>query len=223
MPKKLMTEEQLKEIGEWFIQKIRSPERIVPFPKEKAKSPFIVATIGLTGSGRSTVARRIIESVPGAVYVQSNSARKLINEDFRQYDLKWGENIRKLLKYAADRFLSEGYGVVFDGNAADVEDRENIRQIAEPSGAKVFYVRINIASEIAKEREKKRYDDPNWASSFDDYRVNTPEKMVKNIDDRAELHRTMKSSDIPNLIAEIDNNDSMEKLQRQVEEAVAKI
>lgn len=223
MPQKIMTEQQLREVGERFVEEIRSPERKVSFPKEKAKSPFIVAVIGLVGSGRSAVARQVVKSVPGVIYVQSNSARKLINEDFSHYGLKWGENVRQLLKYAADRFLSDGYGVVFDGNAADEEDRENIRKMAEQNGVRVFYIRINIDPEVAKQREKKRYDDPNWVSTFDDFRVNTPEKMLKNIDDRAELHQNLKSSDIPNLIAEINNNGDMAGLNRQVDEAISKL
>lgn len=88
--------------------------------------------------------------------------------------------------------------------------------MAQPHNAKIFYIRITIDPEIAKEREKKKYDDESWISSFDDYRVNTVEKMLQNIENRKELHEKLKTADIPNLAGDVDNNDSLDDLQKQV-------
>lgn len=188
-------------------------------PEIKAVKPFIVATIGLVGSGRTTVARMLAEKLNGAVLVQANSARFLLKEA----GLPWGENVRQVLKGVATDLLKRDYGIVFDGNASDAEDRDNIEEIAEKTGARVFYVRINIEPELAKQREEQKYNDTSWVSSFENFRVNTTDKMLKNIDDRVELHQKLKSSDIPDLLGEINNEGSLEELKKQVEGLVLKI
>lgn len=186
---------------------------------EKADKLFIMATTGLIGSGRTTVAKMMVAKLSGVVLVKSDSARFLLKEA----GLPWGDNVRQILKGAALDLLSKGYGVIFDGNAADTEDRKNISEIADQTGASVHYVRINIDPEIAKERKRARYDDSSWVSSFDDFRVNTTEKILKNLEERLKLHKELKSSDIPNLLGEIDNNGSPEELEKQVEKLLAKI
>lgn len=207
-------EQKLQQISEDF------PGRIEPnLPVEKAERPFIVAMIGLIGSGRTIVAKMLATKIKGAVLMQSNSARYLLKEA----GMLWGENVRQAIKGVAQNLLSQGYGVVFDGNAADEADRKNIEELASGSGAKVFYVKINIDPEVAKAREKAKYNDVNWVSSFEDFRVNTTEKMLGNIDQRAESHAGLQSSDIPGLVGEIDNSGSLEDLERQVTEVADKI
>ena len=188
-------------------------------PPQKAKVPFLIAIIGLVGSGRTIVAKAIVEKIDGAVLVQANSARFLL----REAATTWGDNVRRVLKIVAENLLSQGYGVVFDGASADVEDRQNISEIAEKTGAKVFYVRIIIDPEIAKAREQKKYDNPNWLSNFEDFRVSTTDAMLQNINDRAPLYRHLDSSQISGLIGEINNNGMVEELDQQVDTVVQKI
>lgn len=207
-----MDSEKINQLAEDFLSRLS-------LPLQKSKNPLMIAAIGLVGSGRTTAAEKFTELIDGLVLVQSNSARYLLKE----MGLPWGQNVRDILKQVSKSLLSGGYGVVFDGNAADEEDRQGITETAQEFGARIFYVRILIAPEIAKQREKQKYDDPGWASSFENFRVGTTEKMLKNIDDRAELHRTLKSDDISGLIGEIDNNDSIEALNRQVEQIAEKI
>ena len=76
---------------------------------------------------------------------------------------------------------------------------------------------------MAKERKRAQYENPSWVSGFERFRVNTTEKMLKNIDDRVELHRKLNSADIPNLLGEMENNGSKEELDERVDRLVAKI
>lgn len=207
-----MEQEQVDQIVRDFLSRLK-------LPTEKAAKPFVVATIGLIGSGRTTVAKMFTEKLEGAVLVKSDSARYLLKES----GLPWGDNVCQILKAVAIDLLGKGYGVVFDGNAADEKDRENISEIVSQTGADVHYVRINIDPELAKERKRARYDDPNWVSSFEDFRVNTTEKILKNLDERIESHKNLKSADIPNLLGEVTNNGSLEELEDQVKELVSKI
>lgn len=207
-----MDQEILQQLTQDFLSRLK-------LPVKKVDKPFIVATIGLIGSGRTTVAQMVVEKLKGAVLVKSDSARYLLKET----GLPWGDNVRQILKGVAIDLLGRGYGVVFDGNAADEEDRKNIGEIVGRTGASVYYVRINVDPEIAKERKRARYDDPSWVSSFEDFRVNTTEKVLKNLDERVKLHSQLKSSDILNLLGEVDNSDSLEELKKQVEGLMSKI
>lgn len=207
-------DEKLQKVAEDFWARIGQK-----LPGVKPTRPFVVATIGLPGSGRTTVAKILIEQSAGSVLLSSNSARYLLKEA----GIGWAENVRQVLKYAGQKLLTDGYGVVFDGNAADEQDRKNIGEIVGSKGSPVWYVRINIDLEIAKARERDKYDNPGWVSSFEDFRVNTTEKMLANIDERAELHRQLKSSDVPGLVGEIDNNGSLDDLKKQVGELAEKI
>src|SRR3989344_2204961 len=188
-----MEQEQLQQLIQDFLSRLK-------LLVEKADKLFIMATTGLIGSGRTTVAKMMVAKLSGVVLVKSDSARFLLKEA----GLPWGDNVRQILKGAALDLLSKGYGVIFDGNAADTEDRKNI-------------------SEIANERKRARYDDSSWVSSFDDFRVNTTEKILKNLEERLKLHKELKSSDIPNLLGEIDNNGSPEELEKQVAKLLAQI
>ncbi len=207
-------DEKLQKVAGDFLARISQK-----LPSTKPAKLFVVATIGLPGSGRTTVAKMLVEQLAGSVLLPSNSARYLL----READMSWGENVRQVLKYAGQKLLTDGYSLVFDGNAADVEDRKNIEELAKPSGARAWYIKINIDPEVAKAREKAKYDDSSWVSSFEDYRVNTTEKMLANIDERAELHRQLRSSDIPGLAGEVDNNGALDDLKKQVDEIAEKI
>lgn len=207
-----MEQEQLNQ----FVQDLLSRLHL---PKTKSAKPFIVAMIALIGSGRTTVAKLLAKKLPGAILVQANSVRFLLQES----KMGWGDNVKQVLKGAAANLLSKGYGVIFDGNASDEAERKNIQEIADQTGAGVYYIRINIDPAIAKQREADKYNDTSWVSSFEDFRVNTTDKMLKNIDERVELHQKLKSADIPNLLGEINNDGSLEELEKQVEDLVSKI
>lgn len=207
-----MEQEQLDQLVQDFLSRVHLLEI-------KTSKPFIVATIGLVGSGRTTVAKILVEKLTGATLVQANSARFLLKE----VGLPWGENVRQILKGVAIDLLNRGYSVVFDGNASDAEDRKNIEEMAEKTGVQVFYIKINIKPELAKRREADKYNNSSWVSSFDDFRVNTIDKMLKNIDEQVTLNQKLKSSEIPNLLGEIDNSSSVDELKKQVKGLILKI
>lgn len=207
-----MEQERIDHIVQDFLSSLNLLET-------RADRPFIIATIGLIGSGRTTAAKMFTETLKGVILVKSDSARYLLKEA----GLPWGDNVRQILKGVAIDLLGRGYGVVFDGNAADEEDRKNISDIANQTGAKVFYVRINVDPDIAKERKRAKYDDPAWVSSFEEFRVNTTEKILKNLDERIKLHQQLKSSEITDLLGEVNNNGSVEELKRQVDRLISKI
>lgn len=207
-----MEQNQLESITKDFLARLALPD-------EKPATPFVVSIIRIPGAGGTTVARALKTLLPGTVHVQANSARFLLKEA----GLPWGDNVREVLRTVGQGLLAQGYGIILDGNALEQKDRDNIAQLAAPSGARVCYIRINVSPEAAKERERAKYDDPSWQSGFDDFRVNTTDKMLANIQERATVSDTTPSGSIAGLIAEIDNNGDLEDLDRQVRAAAEKI
>lgn len=207
-----MEKEQLESIAKDFLARLALPD-------EKPTRPFVVAIIRIPGAGGTTVARTLKTLLPGIVHVQANSTRFLLKEA----GLPWGDNVRETLKAVGQELLAQGYAVILDGSALEQPDRDNIAQLAAPSGAPVFYVRITISPGTAQERERAKYDDPSWQSGFDDFRVNTTDKMLANIRERAAVSDAIPSTAISGLVAEVDNNGDLADLDRQVRAAAEKI
>ena len=92
-----MEQEQFNQFVRDFLSRVRLPEA-------KATKPFIVATIGLIGSGRTTVAKLMTEKLQGAVLVRSDSVRFLL----KGKKMPWGDNVRQILKGVATDLLKKG-------------------------------------------------------------------------------------------------------------------
>ncbi|MBI2627193.1 MAG: AAA family ATPase [Parcubacteria group bacterium] len=192
---------------------------LVPQFYEKGNKPFVVALIGIPGSGRTTIAKRLkVVQGMASVLVSANDARSILRDN----TLEWGENVRILLRFSMQKLFEQGYGVVLDGNALDEKDRQNIESVASQFSVPVFYVRVMTDSVIAAERMRKKYEDENWISTPGEIRVNTAEKMVQNVWDRAEFEKTVDFSKIP-LFATIDNNGTIEQLHSRVDTIIKKI
>lgn len=197
--------DQIAEISKDFLSRLK-------MPGTKPASPFLVAMIGMVGSGRTTVAKMLNDMLPGSVLISANSARFLLSEK----EMPWGQNVRDVLNNVARGVLEQGFGVIFDGNAGEKEDRDNISKIVEGTTTKVFYVRIKIDIEKAKEREEKKYRDATWVSGFDDFRVNTLEKMLANIEAQRNRDEKIDEEQIQQIIGVVDNNGSLNNLEKQV-------
>ena len=202
-------EQKLREASEIFLERVKKN-----LPEKKTERPFIIGVIGLISSGKTTTAKMIAEGIDGAVLVRSNSARFLLKER----NMKWGENVHYLIFYVAHWLIQNGYGIVFDGDHIEEEKRNNTVKLAEELGAKFFLVRINIEPELAIKRLEKK-----WAElkeqTFEDYLVGDE----PNLKERIPLHEKLDSKDIENLVGEIDNNSSIDELEKRVNIVISKI
>jgi predicted kinase len=199
-----------------FLDELSKTTRLIT----TSKQPFVLALIGIPGSGRTTDGRYLAPRLH-AKLIQANSARKILKDA----NLPRGDNVREILRRVGKVVLSEGYNLILDGNALEEKDRKNIAEMAGlKSGVKVFYIRVRIGLENACQREKEKYNNPKWISSFDDFRVSDDtEKMVQNVRDRFPVEQALKSGDIPGLIGEIDNDDSLDRTYRQLDVIICKM
>src|SRR3989344_2813903 len=196
---------QIEKITQEFLS-------MVKMPAEKAPKPFLLGMIGNIGSGKSTVARELRTLLPGAVHIQANSARYLL----KQAGMEWGDNVRTILDGVIRHLIGHDYGVVVDGSTAEARDRQRLSSLADELHVPLMFVRIKCDADVCSMREQRKYDDPSWESSFEDFRVNTTEKMVTNVRERSMIHHNLDSKDITGLIGEIDSNMPSKNLSDQI-------
>ncbi len=199
--------------------------RVNSYPSEKVERSRLVVVFGPPGVGKTELCRRMAARLPSAVHVQTNSVRHMLRHvENRSY--QWGQNVRDIIRQAVKTYLASGYDVILDGGGTDAEDRQNVQAIArEAGGIAIFYAHIMTTLETALDRERAKYERA-WQENIDtfaDCRVNTTEKMLQNVKDRYPVHERLKTSEMPNLLAGIDNNGTLEDLDRIANELVTKL
>jgi len=116
--------------------------------------PTIIYLYGLPGSGKSFLARSLVEVI-SAAHV---SADRLRGELFARprYDTQEEAIINHLMSYIAGEFLRTGVSVVFDTNAARFSQRRQIRDLARKHKADHLLVWLQIDHETAYGRTQQR-------------------------------------------------------------------
>lgn len=111
-----------------------------------AKGPFehfIIAMIGLVGSGKSTVARELAKKIQATV---------ISNDDIRIYMRKTGaayEKARKIAEDVASEITEQGGNVILDSDFIDANKRASIREKAKKAGVRLIFVRIYCDFDVA--------------------------------------------------------------------------
>ena len=121
------------------------------------KAPVLVAVGGLSGTGKSVLARALAPSLlpqPGAVVLRSDVLRKQlfkVNETDRlpenAYRSEITEQIYEILVQRAVRVLSQGHSVVVDAVFADETERNAVRDAAHRLN--VRFVGLFLATDLA--------------------------------------------------------------------------
>jgi aminoglycoside phosphotransferase family enzyme/predicted kinase len=127
--------------------------------------PFVVMICGLTGSGKSSLARALARRL-GADVINSDVLRKhLGGAPERSEPAGYGEGIcsssmtgrtyRKMME-EADRHLAAGRGVILDATFRKAAQRSTVLETAARNGAPVAIVYCYSREEIIRERLRKR-------------------------------------------------------------------
>lgn len=207
---------KLQQVSRNYLERIKQQ-----LPDKKASQPFVIGIIGLIGSGKTTVAKLLTKKLAGTVLVKSDSARFLLKEA----GLEWGGNVREVLFNTAQWLLQNGYSVIFDGDFIEEKKRKNTQKLADESGAKFYIIRIKLDKNLCLKHLQKKWEDLKRGKipqNFSHFLVVMPGEE-QSLFDRAFLHEQLKSSDIPQLICEIDNSGSLKFLKKQINSASALI
>lgn len=171
-----LTAEQTVQLTKEFLERLGRPSEY-RLRKKKDGGQFVIVVGGAPGSGKTTVAQEFAFSTR-TFHIQSNSARQVL----REYGLKWGENVHRLIEAVLRALLVQGYSVTLDGMISEGEERELIRKIAGEYHAKAFFVAVVCAPSTAEARARKRYRyGRSLPSTFNDWRA-SPDKVEEYID-----------------------------------------
>lgn len=142
--------------------------------------PFIVVMTGLSGTGKSTVARALAEAT-GAVLHSSDTVRKDLAHPAGETAADWGEGIytRKWTDHTYQRLhdlaghdLTAGHPVILDATYLETERREDAASLGSGAGVPVLLVETVCDERTAAARlavRAARHDSPSDAT-LDTYR-----------------------------------------------------
>lgn len=160
----------------------------------------LFVTIGKPGHGKSYVAR-IISKACSASHIQSDVIRKEdVAEGEPTYSSEESHKTYNLLFDIAKNELNSGINVVLDATFNKKSGRERAEQIAEESGSKVVFIKIECDEQVAKKRIKER-------------------EGISDAD--VELYEDFRIAPIKNReTVTVDNSGTMEETKKQVEKIV---
>ncbi len=133
------------------------------------RRPLLVAIGGLSGSGKSSVARALAPQLgrfPGAVQVRSDVERKRlfgVDPDQRLPERGYAPEISGIVyagcRKRAELTLAGGQSVVFDAVQARPEEREAVAKLAEVAGADFVGIWLDAPAEVLRGRVQAREGD----------------------------------------------------------------
>jgi predicted kinase len=140
-----------------------------------AATPALVLIGGLPGTGKSTVARGIVDAAPDRVLARSDVVRKelagLPPNASAAADIGTGlyepSMIDRVYASMADRAraaLEHGTTVVVDASFQRAEHRERFRSVALATRSRVVELRCEVAPEVAATRIRRRLAEATDAS-----------------------------------------------------------
>lgn len=122
--------------------------------KDTLNKPLLVALYGFPGSGKSFTARQLADEL-GMAYVSADRIRSELFEQPR-FDKQENSIISHLMNYMCEEFIHAGVSVVFDTNAARINQRFHLRELARKAKAEYLLIWLQIDPDSAFARTQKR-------------------------------------------------------------------
>lgn len=122
----------------------------------RASRPAIIVMHGLSGSGKSTVARKLVELF-GAVQVRSDvERRRTPGVEPRRYDRQTSDVLYKRLRTLAGRIIGAGFPAVIDAAHLRLAERGACARLAAALGVSWLIVDVYAGEKTMCERIEKR-------------------------------------------------------------------
>jgi len=106
------------------------------FPATLPRTRYFVASVGLVGSGKTTVMKPLAERL-SLVRVSNDEVRKLLKERGFSY-----ERLIDVVHSLMMELAHEGYNLAFDADCANPKTKEEIENAAREVDAKIFWLHI---------------------------------------------------------------------------------
>lgn len=138
------------------------------------RGPRLLIMVGLTGSGKSTIARNLGEVLPATV-IDSDTTRKELaglgpmsrqENEYQSgiYSPEMSAKVYATLLERAGPLLKQGRTVILDATYIQRSDREAAKRLARQHGARFAAVHCDVSDDLARERLAERSGDPNRVS-----------------------------------------------------------
>lgn len=113
----------------------------------KTDKQYLIGTVGLVGSGKSSVARKLAEEI-GAVVVSADGLRIELRKLGEKYDNVW-----LIVENIVENLLYQGCNVIIDSDFVEAPKRASLRTVARRrKGLKLLFLRTTVDVDIMVER-----------------------------------------------------------------------
>ncbi len=140
-----------------FQEAIGKVEERLPRVKATTAYPVLVMMVGLPGTGKSYLARKLAECEPFLI-LEADFVRKTLFPN-PSYSGEESTFVHRVVHALLDRFLRRGIRVIYDATNLIEWQREFVYHLAERAGAKLVIVRTVAPPEVVRARLEKRKQD----------------------------------------------------------------
>jgi predicted kinase len=149
--------------------------------KPKLSQPTFIMLYGLPGAGKSTLARQLADML-NVAHVHSDRIRFELF-DKPAYTKSEESVVARMMDIQSEAHLKLGTSVIYDINAARLQDRRRLREFAQQHHAKPLLVWLQIDAETAlqrvKSRDRRKLDDK-YSHPLDESTFQQLSKLMQN-------------------------------------------
>jgi len=141
------------------------PTLTIPAPAPG--QPTLVMFCGLPGTGKTTLARRLVHRLP-AVMIESDQIRRTLFV-LSTYTAEESRRVHTLCHILIGWYLRHYYHVVYDATNLYEHHRQLVYRLAERSGARLTVIEVTARDEVVRERLAPRRREDWVAHKPEDY------------------------------------------------------
>lgn len=124
---------------------------------ETTANPVLIMLTGLPGSGKSYLARRLVEILP-FVIIESDQVRKILYPQ-SQYTGEESHWVHRTCHALMAKLLRKGVRVIYDATNLHERHRELVYRLADREGVKLVIVKTVVSEEVTSERLRGRCEE----------------------------------------------------------------
>ncbi len=137
-----------------FVSKV---EEQLANTDETTANPILIMLSGLPGTGKSYLARRLVEIIP-FVIIESDQVRKMLFPQ-TQYTAEESYWVHRTCHALMAKLLRKGVRVIYDATNLHERHRELVYRLADREGVKLMIVKIVAPEEVVSERLQSRHEE----------------------------------------------------------------
>ena len=140
-----------------FNLSVEKTFRALTLTDQTTATPVLIVLSGLPGTGKSYLARRLAQRLPGVV-VESDFVRKVINDSQPSYSSAESTYVHRVARAVMQRLLESGHDVISDATNLAEWHRELLYPLADKTNARLIIVQTIAPDDIVRERLHRRFE-----------------------------------------------------------------